>query len=205
MAEVGTLQVIDQDGVRAVLNLGERTQNAEGRVLLRLEDGQSVLVARELLQLQADGTYYLPLRLASLRSSAAQLNDAVVVPIIAEEVEVHKRDVERRRVRISKTVNERDVIVDQPLLQEQVDVNRVIVNRVVDEPPPVRYEGDTIILPVLEEVIVVEIRLMLREEVYITRRRTEIHDPQHVTLRREEIVIDTIEPGSTQGTNTERP
>jgi stress response protein YsnF len=41
-------------------------------------------------------------------------------------------------------------------------------------------------VPVLEEVLVVEKRLMLREEVRITRCRTVRHHVEHVTLRTEE-------------------
>ena len=57
-----------------------------------------------------------------------------------------------------------------------------------------RQEGDTLIVPVLEEVLVVEKRLLLKEEVRITRTRTEVHSPQAVTLRSEEAVIEEIAP-----------
>jgi len=57
-------------------------------------------------------------------------------------------------------------------------------------PPPVRHEGNTMIIPLLEEVLVVEKRLMLREELRVTRTQTEFHAPQQVTLRREEITVD---------------
>jgi hypothetical protein len=50
-------------------------------------------------------------------------------------------------VRIHKTVQTREVLVDEPLLQEVVVVERVPVNRVVEGPIPVRYEGDTITCP----------------------------------------------------------
>jgi stress response protein YsnF len=84
------------------------------------------------------------------------------------------------------------VLVDQPLAEEHVDIDRVVVNQMVDEPPPVRYEGDTLIVPVLEEVIVVDVRLMVREEVRITRRREQVHKPQSVTLRREDVIVEPV-------------
>ncbi|MCA1628121.1 MAG: YsnF/AvaK domain-containing protein, partial [Acidobacteria bacterium] len=61
-------------------------------------------------------------------------------------------------------VREREEIVDELLLKEAVEVERVIINREVDAPVPVRYEGETMIVPVLEEMLVVEKRLVLKEE-----------------------------------------
>jgi len=185
-----------------MVNLNETINGMQDSVVLRLENGQTVVVTRDLLHAQPDGTYHLPLSLVSLRASTPNGHNEMVIPVIQEEVEVAKREVERRRIRIAKTVQEREVIVDQPLSQEHVDVNRVVVNRMVEEPPAIRYEGDTIILPVLEEVIVVDIRLMLREEVHVTRRRVETHEPQRVTLRREDVVVETIDADDSPGTAT---
>jgi len=52
-----------------------------------------------------------------------------------------------------------------------------------------RYEGDTMIIPILEEVLVVEKRLLLREEIRITRRQSVVRDPQEYILRREEATV----------------
>jgi stress response protein YsnF len=46
---------------------------------------------------------------------------------------------------------------------------------------------------VLEEVLVVETRLLVTEEVRITRRRTETHMPERVTLRREDVTIERVD------------
>jgi uncharacterized protein (TIGR02271 family) len=194
MTNVDVVRVVDREGVQATTRLNEPVEGLENHVVLTLEDGQTLVVSRDLLQAQPDGDYHLPLTFASVREGLLHDNIEMVIPVIEEEVEVARQDVERRRVRIAKSVHEREVIIDQPLTQEHVDVNRVVVNRMVDEAPAVRYEGDTIIMPVLEEVVVVDIRLMLREEVHVTRRRVETHEPQHVTLRREEVSVETIEP-----------
>jgi len=52
------------------------------------------------------------------------------------------------------------------------------------------------IVPLLEEVLVVEKRLMLREEVRVTKRRNETHRPQTVTLRKEDVKVEKLEPGA---------
>ena len=95
-------------------------------------------------------------------------------------------------MRIHTTVQTREVLVDEPLVREEVIIERVPVNRVVEGPIPARYEGDTMILSRLEEVLVVETRLLLKEEVHITTRRTERHAPERVTLRHEDVTIERV-------------
>ncbi|MDB5301088.1 MAG: hypothetical protein JWO87_2751, partial [Phycisphaerales bacterium] len=68
----------------------------------------------------------------------------------------------------------------------------------VEVVPEVRREGDTLIVPLVEEVLVVEKRLVLREEVRVTTRRSQTHQPQRVTLRSEEAEIERIAPASSQ-------
>ena len=53
-----------------------------------------------------------------------------------------------------------------------------------------REEGDTTIIPVIEEVLVVEKRLFLKEEIRIRRTQTTQLHEETVTLRREEVVIE---------------
>lgn len=93
-------------------------------------------------------------------------------------------------------MREHEETVDEPLLREQVNVERVAINQLVDGPIAVRQDGDTMIIPVLEEVLVIEKRLMLKEELRVTVQRTTVHDPQTVTLRTEEINIERIDPTS---------
>ena len=117
--------------------------------------------------------------------STVDAAERAVIPLIAEQVELHKRRVETGKVRITKRVEVEEQLVDVPLQREEVVVERVPVERFVTETPPVRHEGDTMIVPVMEEVLVVEKRLMVREELRLTTRRTETHEPRTVSLRKE--------------------
>jgi uncharacterized protein (TIGR02271 family) len=111
-----------------------------------------------------------------------------------EELDVRTRRVETQSgVRVSKTVEEREEIVDEPLTKEEVEVERVAMNVPVDAPSGVRYEGDTMIIPIFEEIVVVEKRLMLKEEIRVTRRRENFRAPQPVTLRREVASVERME------------
>jgi len=75
-------------------------------------------------------------------------------------------------------------------------VERVPVHREVSEPVVVRYEGETMVIPLLEEVLVVEKRLMLKEELRVTKIRREVRSPQRVTVRSEEAVIERLDRDS---------
>jgi len=112
-----------------------------------------------------------------------------VIPVVAEEAVVQKRQRTTGSVTIHKSVHERTEVVDPALQADEVTVERIAVNRIVEAPVPVRQEGDTTIIPLLEEVLVVEKRLMLREEGRITRVHKEIHDPKEVLLREEQVEI----------------
>jgi stress response protein YsnF len=61
---------------------------------------------------------------------------------------------------------------------------------VLDRPVEVRHEGNTTIIPIYEEVLVVEKGLMLKEEIRITKRTTETHQPQQVITRSEEVIVE---------------
>ena len=160
------------------------------QVLVQLEDGTSVLVPREALVQQEDGSYHLTLDSATFerRHAGGEVSASPLVwPVIQEVLDVHTSPVETGRVRIRKMVHEREEIVDPPLVRDEVDIERV-----VEGPISMRSEEDTLIIPVLEEVLVIEKRLLLKEEVRITKRRVETHTPQRVTLRREEAAIERI-------------
>ena len=116
------------------------------------------------------------------------------MPVVEEELRVGKRVVETGRVRVTKSVSEREELVDVPLMREEFDVERVPVEVFVDGPVAPWHEGETLVVPVLEEVLVVEKRLVVREEVRITRRRSEESKPQRVTLLSEDVSVERLGP-----------
>ncbi len=84
-------------------------------------------------------------------------------------------------------------------MREEVAIERVPIQRLLEGPPPaIRYEGDTMIIPLLEEVMVVEKRMMIKEELHIRRQQTTVHEPQRVTLRSEEVTIERVDPANPQ-------
>ena len=199
MSESPTRSVISKDGARGTLVDGLPAETATTHVLIRFETGKQVLVPVDALSLQADGRYYyLALRLDQLEQhgdgSVQPAEQPYVVPVIEEILDITRQHEEIGRVLVRKHVHERVELVDEPLRRDTVTVTHVPINRVVELPIDVRQEGETLIVPVLEEVLVVEKRLMLVEEVHITRHTAEIHQPEEVTLRREEVTVERISP-----------
>ena len=124
------------------------------------------------------------------RTAAAGMADTEVIPVLREEIRVSKREVETGRVVVHKTVSERDENVEMLLRQTDVSVERMPVGRTVTEAPASRQEGDVLIIPVLEEVLVVEKRLVLKEELHIRKTITERSAHEVVRLRTEAVQIE---------------
>lgn len=190
-------RVRSKDGVcGTVVPAAPQASGDASQVLVQFETGQRLLVAADALRRQPDGSYDLPLTIAELERAHGgedpEREQTYRVPILAEELDVQKRLVETGKVRITKVVHEREALVDEPLWRDEVDIRRVPIQRVVQEPVPVREEDGTMIIPILQEVLVVEKRLMLKEELHIRKRRVESHEPQHVTLRSEEARIERL-------------
>ncbi len=121
-------------------------------------------------------------------------DETLIIPVVEEKLAIEKRVVETGRARIVKHVREHQETVDATLMQEEVTIQRVAINLPVDSPPSIRTEGDTTIYPVLEEVLVVEKRLMLKEEIHVIRTRHETTRPETVTLRSESVEIERDVP-----------
>jgi len=122
--------------------------------------------------------------------------DGLRIPVIEEQLAFGTRTVETGRgVRIHKTVTEQQVTIDERLARDEVEVRRVAVDRVVapEEAPAPRYEGNTLIVPVLEEVLVVERRLRIKEELHITRTRHEERYHDTVPLKAERVEVERFD------------
>jgi stress response protein YsnF len=119
----------------------------------------------------------------------------LTVPLHTEEVTVQKLRVANETVRVSTVVREQEQLVDEELTHERVEVDRVPIGRPVDVAPPIREEGDTTIISVVEEIVVVERRLILKEEVRIRRVFVSERHRETVMVRKQDAVITRTEAG----------
>lgn len=101
--------------------------------------------------------------------------------------------VDTGRVRITKSHHEYEETVNEPLIKEEVEIERIVINQMVEGAlPAIRDEGDTLIIPVFEEVLVVERRIRLKEELHVHRKRVIVHEKQQITLRKEEVTVERL-------------
>ena len=123
------------------------------------------------------------------------VGDRLVVPVREEVLVPTTRPIELGQVRIHKRVETvpYETLVD--VRRDDIEVERVAINQPVDAVPAPRQEGETLVIPVVEEVLVTEKRLLLREEIRVTRRQITEAVPVRDTVRRE--VVEIEEPEGT--------
>lgn len=119
---------------------------------------------------------------------AEALPDAI--PVLQEIPRVNKTVREADRLLIKTSVQEKTEYVDLDLRVGDAFIERVPVNRVVESAPAIREEGDTIIVPILEEILVIEKRLVLKEEIHIRRQEVVQHVRESIRLRSEEVSLE---------------
>jgi uncharacterized protein (TIGR02271 family) len=124
------------------------------------------------------------------------------IPLVEERLSVAKRQVESGRVRVHVTVEEREETVTEQVLRDDLQIERVPRNERLTEVPHVRLEGNTTIIPVVEEVAVVEKVLMLVEEIHVSRRSVPETAQIPVTVRSERAQVER-EPGREPATSRE--
>lgn len=114
----------------------------------------------------------------------------VVIPIVEERLIPDKRAVDLGELRIRKLVDETEETVRQAVTRDNLVIERVEVNRPLDEPVAMRQEGEWTVIPIMREVLVVKKQLMLVEEVRITKREVTEEQEVRETTRHERLELD---------------
>ena len=126
------------------------------------------------------------------RFSQPENIEELVVPVLKEELEVHKELRKTGVVRVLKTVRELEEVVSQSLASETVDVQRIPMDLIVDSLPQIRTEDEVMIIPVVKEELIVTKQLRVVEELRITRRRSVSDYKETVKLHAEEVTVERI-------------
>lgn len=111
------------------------------------------------------------------------------IPLVEERPRIEKQVVERGVVKIETSAAERTETISETLTHEEIEISHVPMNVTVDAVPEIREENDVIIIPVVEERIVVSKRLVLTEELHVHRRKVSEPASIPVTLRSTEIAV----------------
>ena len=119
------------------------------------------------------------------------------VPIIEEQVVVEKIEAVTDRIRVSTTVDTREVLVEDTVSRGNLTFERMTMNREVSEAPPPREEGDLLVISVVEERLVK--RLFVVEEVRIRQTTTNEAVSLPTTLRSMRATVEHPEKTITGG------
>lgn len=121
---------------------------------------------------------------------------ADVVTLAEDEISIGKRQVVTGRVRLRMVTDVAEELVHEKLRGVRAEIERVPMDRLLEpgESPPVpRTEGSVTIVPVVEEVLVVEKRLRLKEEVHLALLPTSDSVEVPVTIRKQRAVTERVD------------
>ncbi len=176
MPELKQYPVFGEHGRIGTLTAAARFLDSRTEKTIHLEEGGELVVPAESLTVQSDGSFLLhngpqginqfgqgPLKVAAGASQNEPLR-----PPSADTIPTTPLGFPNGQA------------ADTRMFRNGYSIERVPVNRIVAESPSQRQEGDTLVLPVVEEVIVVEKRLMLREEIRITPHREQVEQVQTI-------------------------
>ena len=161
MAELQEFEVRLRSGLRGTVKRTSRFLDKREFNTVKLSNGKEITVPSASLEPQQDGSFYL------------QDGQAHGAP----------PPLESAKGPVAETSSESDASVDAALFKEDIDVQRVPVNRVLDRPAETRVENGVTIIPVMEERLKVEKQLILREEIRIVKKRSTVRDRRLISLK----------------------
>lgn len=113
------------------------------------------------------------------------------VRLLEERASIDKRTVTTGKVRVVTHTETVEELVRTVLEGEEADVVTVELDQMVSGPAPrIRTEDGVTIIPVLEEVLVVEKRLVLKREIRIRKRSTSETVEIPISLRKQRAEVE---------------
>jgi len=138
------------------------------------------------------GTVAVPSEVPGLVSQATTAATGNI-QLLEEELSVSKRQVVAGKLRISTRTETHDEIAETTLDRNVLDVSRVPIDRIVDVAPKVRTEGDTTIVPIVEERLVMVKQLYLKEELRVRHSVERETIRESVPLRSQHAVVERLD------------
>lgn len=116
------------------------------------------------------------------------------LPVLEETASVSKRRRVTGGIRIETRTELRQESAEVALDRHTVEVTRVPVNRLIEQAPEIKTDGDTTIISVVEERFIVVKQFFLKEEVHIRHRTERETVRETVGLRRQHAVVQRVGP-----------
>jgi len=120
-------------------------------------------------------------------------SEQVVAPVVEEQLVVHTDAQPTHGIRVHRRVETHAETIDMPVTLEQVEIRRIVKNEVVNGPLPVRQEGNLLIVPVVEEEVVVTRRFVLKEEVHVQTTTVEKRHSETVNVSRQHAEVQHLD------------
>lgn len=131
----------------------------------------------------------------SVMGLGRQVGDELHIPLYEERLHAAVRPVDLGEVRLHKVVDTEEETIRLPVMRQDVELERRTVNQFIDSPAVSREENGWFVVPLMEEVLVVQKRLLLREEVRFRRVDKTVEDEIHETKRRERLDVEWPDGG----------
>jgi stress response protein YsnF len=128
-----------------------------------------------------------------------------VFHVSEEELRVEKVRRETGRVRVSVTTDTVEDYVSETLQSKEAQIERVAIGQEVSAPPQIREEDGVIIIPVVEEVLVVEKRLLLKEEIRLHFSSTDEPFRKKVERRVQSAVVERVSSDTSEPLTSSNP
>ena len=131
----------------------------------------------------------IDLKMEKKNKNTLKSQDSDKIQLAEENLHVEKKEIETGRVKLSKKVLKEEVPIDFSGFDEEIEIDRKKVGRVVDKPgPAVRKEGDSTVYSLYKEIYVKQ--TVLEEEVWITKKQVHKSFQGKEKLRREVLEIE---------------
>jgi stress response protein YsnF len=191
--------VVDRDGTPGTIREFAMRDGREIAVVELARDTR-VLVPAELLHAEEDDRgYSITARWSHFAREAPLRLD---IPLLREDLAVTRQARIAEQIRVRRRVVREDRELATAVWTERIETERVPRDELVDELPRARQEGDTLVVPIVEEVPVVTMRLRLREELRIRVVREPSIDRRRVVVRRHELELERVDlPNNDKGEN----
>lgn len=139
---------------------------------------------------QTDSTIGEP-RMAGYEATS---EDELVIPVREEELTATVRETEAGAARIQKRVVAEDRVLEVPVTEEHVRVERRVVDRPADGVEADAFEEIVIEVPLTQEEVELRKQARIAEEVVVTKEAVQHTEQVRGTVRREE--VDVVDPGA---------
>jgi uncharacterized protein (TIGR02271 family) len=136
-------------------------------------------------------------RTADTTNRTLGAGESEVLPVVEEELQVGKRQVQRGGARIHTYVTERPVEEQVNLHEERVNVERRPVNREATDADLNAFQDRTIEVTETAEEPVVAKRARVVEEVAVNKEATDRTETVRDTVRRQDVDVEQIDAGTT--------